>query len=415
MFDKRRVITGLETGTTKIRVAVGEQNDAGAVNIIHVGEAESNGVVKGEIVNARVAIEDIRNALADAEEKANAELSTIILGVTGAHVGSTDNRGAKRIISMDRSISQDDVDYVIKEAKAISLQTGQCLIHCIRHGFTIDDEREVPEPVGMVGGLLTTEVHVIFGSNERANVPIRLVKELELTVDDVAFNGLASAMAMVPSDHKELGALAIDIGAGTTEFVVYSGRIIEHTGVIAVGGHNVTNDISIGLRISQLQAEQLKLKHGAAVVDDSVRGQIITLPHEPGIEARTINLEHLRLIESVRLQEIFELIAADLAEHGLLGCIGAGVYLCGGVSRTPRIRDLAEKIFKAPVLSGKNDLSGPTSVTAVPEFQAAIGLVRYGASQRERARRAPKESFVERLAVPIIALNPFRAPSRKRF
>ena len=146
MFDKRRVITGLETGTTKIRVAVGEQNDAGAVNIIHVGEAESNGVVKGEIVNARVAIEDIRNALADAEEKANAELSTIILGVTGAHVGSTDNRGAKRIISMDRSISQDDVDYVIKEAKAISLQTGQCLIHCIRHGFTIDDEREVPEP-----------------------------------------------------------------------------------------------------------------------------------------------------------------------------------------------------------------------------------------------------------------------------
>jgi cell division protein FtsA len=413
MFDKRRVITGLEVGTTKIRVAVGEQNATGAVNIIHVGEAESNGVVKGEIVNPGAAIEDIRSALADAELKANAELSTIVIGVSGGHVGSINNRGAKRIISTDRSILQDDVDYVLKEAKAISLQNGQCLIHCIRQGFTIDDEREVAEPVGMVGGLLTTEVHMIYGSTDRTHVPIKLVKELELTVDEVAFNGIASAMAIVPSEHKELGALAIDIGAGTTEFVVYSRRIIEHTGVIAVGGHNVTNDIAIGLRISQVQADQLKLKHGAALVDEAVRGRITTLPHEPGIEPRTINLEHLQLIESLRLQEIFELIASDLEAHGLLGCIGGGVYLCGGVSRTPRIKELAEKIFKVPVHSGKNELSGPTSVTAVPEFQTAIGLVRYGASQR--ARRTGKETLVEKITEPFRGLLPFRASARSPF
>lgn len=412
MFEKKRTIIGLETGTAKIRVAVGEQSNSGALNIVHVSEVDSNGVVKGEVVNAGAALEDLRNALADAEDQANVEISHVILGVTGRHVSGFNNRGVKMIPSVDREITEEDVEDVLKDARAVSLPNGNCMIHCIRQNFNVDDRTNLPSPVGICGSRLESYLHVVHGNKDRTQTTIKLLKQLELGVDEMAFTGLASAMSLLEPEHKELGALVIDLGAGTTEFVVYANRIIKHTGVVAVGGHNVTNDLALGLRVSQVQAEQLKIKHGEAIADDSCKGQILTLPTDVGLPARTVNLEHLRRIQAQRLTELFEIIADALTENDLWECLGAGVFLCGGGSRTPRIQELAGKVFQLPVAVGKSSLSGPTSVTSVPEFQAAIGLVRFGASQR--ARRSSGDSFMERLAEPLKAISSWRNPVKAR-
>ena len=396
MFDKKRTIFGLETGTTKIRVAVGEQSPSGELLIHHVGEAVSNGVAKGEIVNVSAASEDIRSALADAEEKADVEISRVILGVTGRHVNGFNNRGAKNIPSVDRQITAEDVEDVVADAKAISLPGGQVVIHCVRQNFSLDDQSNIANPVGLCGSRLESNVHVVLGNKDRTLTAMRVLKQLEIEVDEVAFTGLASAMALLEPAHKELGALVIDLGAGTTEYVVYANRLIKHTGVFAVGGHNVTNDLALGLGVSQARAEWLKEEHGAAVVDAGCKGQTFTLDSVNGLKAKVVNLEHLRRIQHARLSEIFELIADALNEHRLWECLGAGVFLCGGGSRTPGIEELAKNIFRLPVCVGTAGLGGPTSVTLLPENQTAIGLVKFGASQV--SRRSTGDTMMERLA-----------------
>ena len=396
MFDKNRTIFGLETGTTKIRVAVGEQSPSGELLIHHIGEAATEAVSKGEITNPNAALEDIRNALADAEEKADVEISRVILGVTGRHVSGFNNRGAKNIPSVDREITADDVEDVVADAKAISLSSGQCVIHCIRQNFTLDDQSNIASPVGLCGSRLESNVHVVLGDKDRTLTALRLLKQLEIEVDEVAFTGLASAMALLEPAHKELGALVIDLGAGTTEYVVYANRLIKHTGVLAVGGHNVTNDLALGLGVSQARAEWLKERHGSAVVDASCKGQTIKLDSVNGLKPKVVNLEHLRLIQEARLAETFEIIAEALTEHHLWECLGAGVFLCGGGSRTPGIEELAKNIFRLPVCVGAAGLGGPTSVTLLPENQTAIGLVKFGASQV--SRRSTGDTVMERLA-----------------
>lgn len=420
MFERKRYIYGVETGTSKVRVAVGEKSPSGAVSIVHVSEMESNGVVKGEVVNPTAAGDDIRNALADAEEKTDTEISHVVLGVTGRHLQGDNHRGLKNIPTVDRAITKEDIDDVVADARAISLPGGQCLIHCIRQNFTVDDQTNIPNPEGVCGSRLEAYVHVVHGNEDRSLTALRLLKQLELTVDEVAFNGLASAMALLEPEQKELGALVIDLGAGTTEFVVYSNCIIKHTGVVAVGGHNVTNDLALGLGVSQVQAEQLKLKHGSAVVEESCKGQTVTLPSINGLKAKTVSLEHLRRIQSLRLEETFEIIADQIGRNNLWECLGAGVYLCGGGSRTPGIEALARRIFQMPVSVGVAALGGPTNFTAMPEFQTVIGLVRFGASQQSRRSRG--DSVIEVIADGIVgglagsfkALNPWKTTGPRK-
>jgi cell division protein FtsA len=402
MFNTPSVIVGLEVGTSKVCAMVGELSVSGALNIIGVGQCRSRGVRKGEIADAPAAEEDIRNAIAEAEQMADAEIRSVFLGVTGAHIHGLNNRGVQQVLSVDREITSEDVQDVIKNAKAINLPPDHQVIHAIRQHFIVDGQNEIRDPVGMLGTRLELDMHVVHGKLHRLQNPIRVVKGLQLEVEDIVFNGLASSLAVLDNDAKELGALVIDLGGGTTDYLLYASGIIKHSGVLAVGGDHVSNDLAYGLKVPLGRAEQLKLDHGAALLDESTKGKTVTLAREPGLLDRSVNLEHLRKIMSLRLQEIFELIARDIEQAGLSKALGAGVFLCGGGARIPQVQRLAEQTFGAPsYLTKATSISGLRSALDQPEFATAIGLVKYGSfhqQQKQSGRHRFTDGFKQALS-----------------
>jgi cell division protein FtsA len=231
------------------------------------------------------------------------------------------------------------------------------------------------------------DMHVIHGHANRLQNVVRLVRATSLEVDDVVFNGIAASLALLSNEQKELGALVIDIGGGTTEFVVYSDGVIQHSGVLAVGGDHVSNDLAYGLKVPLSRAEKLKIEYGAALVNDAVKGQTISITNELGLELKRLNHEHLQKIMSLRLEEIFQLIAHELESAGLTDYLRAGIFLCGGGSRVPGIVTLAENVFQMNVAPGHaTAISGLTAALDQPEFAAAIGLVKYGSLKNNRRR-----------------------------
>src|SRR5438128_4019624 len=280
MFDPSSIIVGLEIGTSKVCAVVGELGADNGLNIVGVGQARSRGVRKGEITNAPNAEEDVRHAIVEAEQMADVEIRSVYLGVSGGHVRGFNNRGIHPVVSADREISEEDVQDVIKNAKTINLPAQNHVLHAIRQHFLVDGQDGISNPVGMLGARVEVDVHVVHGSLNRLQNAIRTVKGLQLEVDDIVFNGLASSLALLSNEQKELGSLVIDIGGGTTEYVVYSNGIIKHTGVLAVGGDHISNDLAYGLKVPLSRAEQLKLEHGSSLVEDSIKGETITLSSE---------------------------------------------------------------------------------------------------------------------------------------
>lgn len=385
MFDDSNIIAGLEIGTSKICVVVGEQGPDGALNIIGLGQARSRGVRKSEIIDPAQVEEDLRAAMFEAEQMADVEIRSVYLGVSGAHIRGFNNRGVHPVVSADREISPDDVEDVVKNAKAINLPAENTVIHAVRQHFYVDGQDGVTNPVGMLGARLEVDMHVIHGNANRLQNAIRLVRATSLEVDDVVFNGIAASLALLNSEQKELGALVIDLGGGTTEYVVYSNGVIRHSGVLAVGGDHVSNDLAYGLKVPLSRAEKLKVEYGAASVGDQAKGETISLTNELGLELKRINREHLQRIMSLRLQEIFELIVLDLERAGLVQYLRAGVVLCGGGSRVPGIVQLAEDLFQMNISAGHaTAISGLTAALDQPEFAAAIGLVKFGSLKTRR-------------------------------
>jgi cell division protein FtsA len=385
MFDDSNIIVGLEIGTSKVCAVVGEQAADGALNIIGLGQARSRGVRKGEVVDPKQAEEDVRNAIVEAESMAGAEISNIYLGVTGGHIRGFNNRGVHPVVSADREISNDDVQDVVKNAKAINLPAENSLVHAIRQHFFVDGQDGITDPVGMLGSRLEVDMHVVHGNTNRLQNPIRLVKGFQIQVNEIVFNGLAASLALLSNDQKELGALVIDIGGGTTDYVVYVGGVIRHTGVLAIGGDHVSNDLAYGLKVPLSRAEKLKLEHGSAVVDEAAQGRAVTFTNELGLPIKTINVGHLQRIMSLRLEEIFQLIAQDLEQAGLCDYLRAGVFLTGGGARIPHIAKLAEPVLQMPVSIGQtNSISGLKSALDQPEFAAAIGLVKFGSFKNRK-------------------------------
>ena len=391
MFDSSSIIVGLEIGTSKVCAVVGEVNDEGALNIVGVGQARSRGVRKGEIVDAPQAEDDVRAAIVEAEQMADVEIRSVYLGITGGHIRGFNNRGVHPVVSADREISDDDMQDVIKNAKAINLPNENTVLHAIRQHFLVDGQDGVTNPVGMLGSRLEVDMHVVHGNFNRVQNVIRLVKGMQLEVDDVVFNGLAASLALLSPEQKEMGALVIDVGGGTTDYIVCADGVVKHTGVLAVGGDHISHDLAVGLKVPLSRAEQLKLEHGGGFVDETVKSRVIPITNEVGLPFKEVNLENLRRIMGLRLEEIFELVAQDVEKAGLLHYLRAGVFLCGGVARVPHLAQLAEDIFEMPVTIGKtNSISGLKSALDQPEFAAAIGLVKFGSFKTRRREGRPK-------------------------
>jgi len=379
MFDPSTIVVGLEIGTSKVCAAVGEVAPNGAFTVLGLGQARSRGVRKGEITDPQKVSEDIRHAIAEAEQMADVEIRSVFLGATGAHMRGFNNRGIQPVVSADREIMMEDVEDAVRNAKAVNLPHDHSVIHTIRQDFSVDDHDGVENPVGMVGARVVARVHVVHGQGNRLQTGIRAVQALQLSVESVVFNGLASALAVLNKQQKEMGALVIDLGAGATEFVVYFDSVLRHSGVIAVGGDHASNDIAIGLKIPLGRAEQLKIESGSA--EDSGEGEgYVAVPAEVGHSERTIHLGHLRRIQAARLEETFELVVRDVGP--MLNLCRAGVFLTGGGARTRQVVSLAQRVFKLPVTVARaQDVSGSMEAIDHPEFATPIGIARFGAMQ----------------------------------
>src|SRR6476659_11128141 len=269
MFDSSNIIVGLEIGTSKVCAVVGEITSEGALNVVGLGQSRSRGVRKGEICDAPKAEEDIRNAIVEAEQMADVEIRSVYLGVTGGHLRGFNNRGVHPVVSADREITEADVQDVIKNAKTINLPAQNHVVHAIRQHFLVDGQDGITNPVGMLGARVEVDVHVVHGNLNRLQNAIRTVKGLQLEVDDIVFTGLAASLSLLTNEQKELGSVVIDIGGGTTEYVVYADGIIKHTGVLAVGGDHISNDLAYGLKVPLSRAEQMKIDHGAAFLQET--------------------------------------------------------------------------------------------------------------------------------------------------
>ena len=394
MNGKNKIIVGLEVGTSKVCAVVGEVLADGMITIIGVGQAPSEGVRKGEMVDLDKAAASIHAAVSEAENSADVEIHNVYASVSGGHVRCLNNRGSVVITNDDREVSEDEVRNVLLNAKAVNIPVDHVIIHAIRQHFFVDGHNGVTNPVGMSASRLEADVHVMYGVRNRLQNTIRCIKQVPLDVANIAASSFASAQAVLTGEDQRLGAVVIDMGGGTTDFIVYTEGVVQHSGVIAVGGDHITNDIAIGLRMPMKMAEELKREHGT--VEGPVGDERIVLKREVGLPDREVSRAQLCRIMNLRVEETLTLVKKELEKENLLDQLHAGVFVTGGCARLRGMEALASQVFGLPVHIGHSQtVSGPTSAIESPELSTAIGLVRYAlSSQREQHKRPTvRETF----------------------
>jgi cell division protein FtsA len=380
------IVVGLEIGTSKVCAVVGETRGDGTIRILGVGQAPSRGVRKGEIVDFETAGKCIREALVDAEEKSDVMIGSVYLGVTGGHITGFNNRGAVNIPEERDEICEEDFEDVQASAREVSIPAPNMFVHSLLQHYYVDGQDGVLNPIGMLGRKLEADFHIIHGVATRIKNSVRCVKEVGPEVLDVVFNPLATAQVLLDQNQKSLGALVVDFGGGTMDYLVYSDGAVRQSGSLAIGGDHITNDISLGLRIPMAKAERLKVEEGSVILGNARPGETIVLKDETGFAGKEIEREMLNTIIHCRVREAFELLKKRLEDEDNLPFLGAGLMLTGGCSLLKGINHLAEEIFGMPVhLTHAQTVSGLTSAFENPQFSTAIGLIKYAdAMQPER-------------------------------
>ena len=378
-MGKGNILIGLEIGTSKVCVVVGEAEADGPVKILGVGQAPSRGVRKGEIVDFETAHKCVREAIADAEEKSDVEIRSVFVGVSGAHIQSFNNRGCITLPEDRDEIDETDYEDVALSARDVNIPQQNAFLHTILQNYYVDGQDGVLNPIGMYGRQLEADFHIIHGVSNRIKNTLRCARETGLDVEDVVFSGLASAQLVLTQQQKELGAMVIDMGGGTTDYVVYVDGALMQSGVLGVGGDHITNDVSMGLRIPMAKAERIKVDEGDVTLGNALPGETISLKDETGFAGREIDREMLNTIIHMRVRETFELIKRTVDEEPQLHMLGAGLFLTGGSSLLRGIGALAHEVFGIPVHVGQaQSTSGLTAASDNPRFATAIGLLRYG-------------------------------------
>ncbi|MGI8891188.1 MAG: cell division protein FtsA [Chthoniobacterales bacterium] len=386
------LMVGLEIGTSKICVVVGEGKPDGTIKILGVGQAPSRGVRKGEIVDFETAMKCIHEAVVDAEEKSDIMIRSVYISISGSHIRSFNNRGCVTLPEDRDEIDEEDVEDVKINAREVSIPAENAFMHSIIQNYHVDGQDGVLSPVGMLGRRLEADFHIIHGVGNRIKNSIRCVRELPLDVEDVVFSAFASAQVVLTPHQKNLGALVIDIGGGTTDYILYVDGAVKQSGVLAVGGDHITNDISMGLRIPMTRAEKLKIEEGSTVLGNCLPGETVLLKDDSGFAGKEVERETLNTIIHMRLRETFELLRKRLEDEPYLDYVGEGIFITGGCSQLNGIDNLAEEVFGVPArVTHAHSMSGLTSAFENPQFSSAIGLIKY--AQAVQGDRQPRSRF----------------------
>ncbi len=374
-----KIIVGLDIGTTKICAVVGELvNDV--IEIIGVGTHPSEGLRKGVVINIEKTVQSIKEAIEEAETMAGCEITSVYAGIAGGHIKGFNSHGV--IALKEREVTKKDIERVIEAASAVAIPMDREVIHVLEQEFIVDEQDGIMDPLGMSGVRMEAKIHIVTGAVTSAQNIIKCANRAGLDVHDIVLQSIASSEAVLTNEERNLGTALIDFGGGTTDMAVFSRGSIKHTSVLALGGDNLTYDISIGIRTPTVEAEKIKMKYGCALTSMIGSDEIIEVPGVGGRGPRTLPRQFLGEILEPRLEEIFSLIQNELIRSGFDDSINSGVVITGGSSELQGVTELAEQIFNVPCRIGYPDkVGGLVEVVNKPMYATAVGLVLYGAKQ----------------------------------
>jgi cell division protein FtsA len=380
-MSKKDFVVGLDIGTTKICCIVGEIVEGGPhpiIDIIGIGTAPSTGLRKGVVVNIDSTVESISKAVEEAELMAGVEISTVYAGIAGGHIKSFNSTGVVAV--KDKEITQHDVNRVIDAAKAVAIPMDREVIHIIPQEFIIDDQDGIRDPIGMSGVRLEAKVHIVTGAVSSAQNIIKCANKAGLNVAEICLQPIASSEAVLSQDELELGVVLVDIGGGTSDIAIFREGSVVHTGVLAIGGNHLTNDIAVGLRTPQHDAEKIKIRHGLAMAALVKPDETLEVAGVGGRKSRTLSRRLLAEIIEPRVEEIFSLIQREVMQSGYQDLLSAGVVITGGSTLLEGMCEMAEEIFEMPVKRGNpTNVGGLRDVVNSPKFATGVGLLKYGA------------------------------------
>ena len=385
--DNKKLVVGLDIGTSKIAAIVAEITPEGSFEIIGMGNCPARGLKKGVVVNIETTVNAIQRALEEAELMADCKIREVYTGIAGSHIKSFNSQGMVAI--KDKEVGQQDIDRVIETAKAVQIPNDQQILHILNQEFIIDGQEDVREPLGMSGVRLEVKVHIVTGAVSAAQNIIKCVRRCGLEVSDLILQPLASAMAVVSDDEKDLGVALVDIGGGTTDLAIFTHGAIRHTAVIPIAGDQITNDIAMALRTPTKDAEDLKQRYGCSLSQLADPQQMIEVPGIGERGARELSRKTLAEVIEPRVEELYSLVQAELRRSGYEELLSSGVVITGGSSMMQGMVELGEEIFHMPVRVGVPHYNGALAeVVRHPRYSTAVGLLVAGMQQHRQRELA---------------------------
>ena len=380
-MENNNIAVGLDIGTTKIVAMVGRKNEYGKLEILGVGKSKSLGVHRGVVNNITQTIQSIQQAVQEAESDADAKISEVVVGIAGQHIRSLQHSDYITRSNADEVIDEEDIDLLINQVYKLVMLPGEEIIHVLPQEYKVDGQAEIKEPIGMYGGRLEANFHVVVGQVSSIRNIGRCVKSSGLGLAGITLEPLASANAVLSQEEKEAGVALIDIGGGTTDLAIFKDGIIRHTAVIPFGGNVITEDIKEGCSIIEKQAELLKIKFGSAWPGENKDNEIVSIPGLRGREPKEITLKNLSKIIHARVVEIIEQAYLEIKNYGheeQKKKLIAGIVLTGGGSQLNHLKQLVEYITGMDTRIGypNEHLAGDSDTDmASPLYATAVGLV----------------------------------------
>ncbi|MCB9638874.1 MAG: cell division protein FtsA [Myxococcales bacterium] len=372
------ILAGLDVGTSKTCVVVGELTEDGDIDVIGVGSHPSRGVTKGQITDIEETRRSIREAIKEAEMMAGCSIHEVFVNVSGSHIRSSNSSGVVPL--PDRVVRDSDIRKVLEAARAVQFDQNVQLLHMLPQEYEIDEQDGIVKPLGMSGVRMEARVHLVTAASARLENITRCVQQSQLRPSSLILNAIASSEALLHEDERDLGVALVDIGAGTTDIAIIEHGSIVHTAVLPVGGDQITNDIATSLHTPSQEAETIKMRYGCASTA-LVRGdETFLVPGVAGRRPREQSRFFLAGVIEPRVEEIFSMIGQELRKSGYENGLASGLVLTGGCTKLEGVFNVAEEITGLPVRQGlpQNHIGGLTDVVRSPVYSTAIGLLLHG-------------------------------------
>ena len=380
-MEREKIVVGLDIGTTKICAIVGRKNEYGKLEVLGMGKAVSDGVIRGIVSNIDKTIFAIEKAVEEAEAQAGINIRVVNVGIAGQHIRSTIHHGSITRQSSEDEITVEDINRLTNDMYKIVIPPGTEIIHVMPQDYYVDYEEGIKDPVGMTGVRLEADYHVITAQTNAISNINKCVRRAGLEIENLILEPLASSLSVLNEEEKEAGVCLVDIGGGTTDIAVFHEGIIRHTAVIPLGGNIITNDIKQGCMVMQHQAELLKVKFGKAIAEEANPNEIVSIPGLRNRAPKEISIKNLAHIIEARMQEVIELVHTEIITSGYENRLAGGIVITGGGALMQNLKQLVEYMTGMETRVGyPNEHLGKSKVEAVksPMYATSVGLVLSG-------------------------------------